>query len=291
MDNKNYDQTIYERPSVTVDSLVFTVVNEESNNYRKLPKKIFKVLLIKRKHQPFKDYWAIPGGFINMDENLDDAAIRELKEETNIDDIYLEQLYTYGDCGRDPRTRVISCCYMALVDSSNFDVKANDDAKDARWFAIDYKLINTNKQTTENGYINRKTYRLTLQEEETLVALIEVIVKVEGRNTSVKRVIKESGKLAFDHALAISYGIERLRNKIEYTDIVFSLMPEKFTLTELQQVYEIILDKELLKANFRRKIADMVLETNDYTKDKGHRPSKLYRYNPNWVDEHSERRN
>ena len=180
---------------------------------------------------------------------------------------------------------------MALADSSKFEVKANDDAKDAKWFAIEYKLINTDKQNTKNGYINRKIYQLSLTEDETIEALIEVIVTVEGRNTSVKKVIKESGKLAFDHALAISYGIERLRNKIEYTDIVFSLMPEKFTLTELQQVYEVILDKQLLKANFRRKIADMVIETNDYTKDKGHRPSKLYRYNPNWVDEHSERRN
>lgn len=281
----------YEKPSVTVDSLVYTVVNLENDNYRKLPKKAFKVLLIKRKQNPYKDYWAIPGGFVDIDENLEDAARRELKEETNIDNIYMEQLYTYGDVGRDPRSRVISCCYMSLVDSSNFKVKASDDAKDARWFKIQYKLIREDKKVLENGYINKKTYQLLLEDEEALEALIDVTIEVQGRNTKIKREINKVDKIAFDHALAISYGIERLRNKIEYTDIAFNLMPESFTLTELQQVYEVILDKELLKANFRRKIADMVVETNSYTKDKGHRPSKLYRFNPNWIDLNIEKRN
>ncbi|QVK17436.1 NUDIX hydrolase [Mycoplasmatota bacterium] len=289
---KNYDVTKYARPSVTVDTLVYTVTKEESSNYRKLPRKVFKVLLINRKQHPFKDNWAIPGGFVNMDENLEDAAKRELKEETNIDNIYLEQLYTYGDVGRDPRTRVISCCYMSLVDSSNFNVKASDDALDARWFEIQYKLKEEQKNISNKGYIKRKTYQLTLINNDIeLDALINVIIEAQGSNVSIKREIVSSNKIAFDHGLAISYGIERLRNKIEYTDIVFNLMPEEFTLTELQQVYEVILDKELLKANFRRKIADMVIETNNYRKDKGHRPSKLYRYNPNWVDLHIERRN
>ncbi len=282
----------YEKPSVTVDTLVYTVMNEEIPNYRKLPKKVFKVLLIKRKQQPFKDYWAIPGGFVNMDEDLETAAKRELKEETNIDNIYLEQLYTYGDVLRDPRDRVISCCYMSLVDSTNFNIKASDDAKEARWFEIQYKLIEEQKNINNTGYIKRKTYQLILTDKELrLDAKVSVIIEAIGRNVSIKRELVESNLIAFDHALAISYGIERLRNKIEYTDIVFNLMPEEFTLTELQQVYEIILDTELLKANFRRKIADMVIETNSYTKDKGHRPSKLYRFNPNWIDLHIERRN
>jgi hypothetical protein len=94
----------------------------------------------------------------------------------------------------------------------------------------------------------------------------------------------ESHGIAFDHAKIIAYGIERLRSKVEYTDIAFNLMPKRFTLTELQQVYEVILDKELLKANFRRKIAAMVTETNEYTRDAGHRPSKLFRFNPNWTN-------
>lgn len=289
---ENYDASKYDRPSVTVDTLVYTVMKEEISNYRKLPKKVFKVLLINRKQHPFKDTWAIPGGFVNMDENLEEAAKRELKEETNIDNIYLEQLYTYGDVGRDPRTRVISCCYMSLVDSSCFNVVASDDALDARWFEIQYNLIEEQKNINSNGYIKRKTYQLTLINQEIVLdAVINVIIEAKGSNISIKREIVSSNKIAFDHGLVITYGIERLRNKIEYTDIVFNLMPEVFTLTELQQVYEVILDRELLKANFRRKIADMVIETNSYTKDKGHRPSKLYRYNPNWVDLHIERRN
>ncbi len=279
---KNYDPSKYDRPSVTVDTLVYTVINKENSNYRKLPEKVFKVLLIKRKKHPFKDYWAIPGGFIYMDENLEDAARRELKEETNIEDIYLEQLYTYGDVGRDPRTRVISCCYMSLIDSMQFEVKASDDAKDAKWFEIKYKLIDEEKKKKDNGYRKKKIYQLNLVcEEIVLETTLHVMIEAHGRNTSVKRKIVSTHLIAFDHALAISYGIERLRNKIEYTDIVFNLMPEEFTLTELQQVYEVILDKKLLKANFRRKVSDMVIETNAYTKDKGHRPSKLYRFNPN----------
>ncbi|GAE87969.1 Nudix-related transcriptional regulator NrtR [Acetivibrio straminisolvens JCM 21531] len=121
-------------------------------------------------------------------------------------------------------------------------------------------------------------------EEENLSAVIKTVKTVEGKISRVEREIVESNGIAFDHAKIIQYAIERLRNKIEYTDIAFNLMPARFTLTELQQVYEVILDKELLKANFRRKIADMVIETNEYTKDAGHRPSKLFKFNPNWND-------
>jgi len=289
---KEYEPSKYERPSVTVDVLVYTVMNEVTHNYRKLPKKVLKVLLIKRKNHPFKDCWAIPGGFVGMNESLEEAALRELKEETNIDNIYIEQLYTYGDVHRDPRTRVISCCYMSLVDSTKFNIQASDDAKEARWFAIEYKLIAEHKNINDDGYTKTKTYKLTLKVEDlVLEAIINTIITSKGRHVAMKREIVSSKHIAFDHALAISYGIERLRNKIEYTDIVFNLMPEEFTLTELQQVYEVILDTELLKANFRRKIQDMVQETNNYTRDKGHRPSKLYRFNPHWIDLHIERRN
>jgi len=112
--------------------------------------------------------------------------------------------------------------------------------------------------------------------------MVKITKTVEGRVTRVQREIVESNGIAFDHAKIIEYGIERLRNKIMYTDIAFNLMPELFTLTELQKVYEIILDKKLLKANFRRKIAPMVIETDEYTKDAGHRPSKLFKFNSGW---------
>ena len=278
-----YDASKFERPSVTVDMLVFTVTDEEKENYRKLPKKVLRLLMIKRGDHPFIGQWALPGGFVNMNESLDEAALRELKEETNIDNIYMEQLYTWGDVDRDPRTRVISASYMSLVDSSTLDIKASDDADDAKWFTVSCKMYQEQKTVTENGYVLQRWFKLTLSnDDDELYAIVKTEKTMEGKIASIKREIVQSHGIAFDHAKVIQYGIERLRNKIEYTDIAFNLMPSRFTLTELQQVYEIILDTELLKANFRRKIADMVVETNEYTKDAGHRPSKLFRFNPDW---------
>jgi len=279
-----YDASRYERPSVTVDILVFTVTEGEKENYRKLSEKELRILLIKRGEHPFLGKWALPGGFVKMDESLDEAAIRELKEETNIDNIYMEQLYTWGDVGRDPRTRVISTAYMSLADSSTLNIKASDDADDAKWFTVSAKTFQEQKDVTENGYIIRQMIKLKLTgDEEELSAIIRKVKTVDGKVTRIAREIVESEGLAFDHAKIIEYGLERLRNKIEYTDIAFNLMPELFTLTELQQVYEVILGKELLKANFRRKIAGMVVETNKYSRESGHRPSKLFRFNPNWI--------
>lgn len=276
-----YDGNKYEKPSVTVDMLVFTVTKEEKKNYRKLPEKVLRLLMIKRGDHPYMGKWALPGGFVNMNENLDTAALRELKEETNIDNIYIEQLYTWGDVGRDPRTRIISASYMSLVDSSTLEVKASDDADDAKWFTVSCKLYQEQKTLTEKGYVMQRMFKLKLtNDEDELSAIIKTTKTVEGKRTSLESEIIESEGIAFDHAKIIEYGIERLRTKIEYTDIAFNLMPELFTLTELQQVYEVILGEELLKANFRRKTADMVIETNEYTKDAGHRPSKLFRFNP-----------
>jgi ADP-ribose pyrophosphatase YjhB (NUDIX family) len=280
-----YDASKFERPSVTVDMLVFTVTDKEKKNYRKLPEKVLRLLMIKRGDHPYIGQWALPGGFVQMDESLDEAALRELKEETNIDNLYMEQLYTWGDVGRDPRTRVISTSYMSLADSSTLDIKASDDADDAKWFTVSCKLYQEQKTVTEKGYVLQRLFKLSLSNDENnLSATVKIIKTVEGKVTKVEREVVETNGIAFDHAKVIEYAIERLRSKIEYTDIAFNLMPELFTLTELQQVYEVILDTELLKANFRRKTADMVIETNEYTKDAGHRPSKLFRFNPNWTN-------
>ena len=274
---ERYDSSIYEKPSVTVDTLLFTIMNEKVDNYRKLDEKKLSILLVKRKDHPFKDKWAIPGGFVGIDESLDDACKRELKEETNVDNVYLEQLYTYGDVKRDPRMRVISSAYLALVDSSNLKVKAGDDASEAKWFSIDYILLSQTKNMEENKII--KIYRLILKNEN-IVLNNEIKCTYFYKNRAVEKSVEIiKSEMAFDHAKIISYGIERLRNKIEYTDIAFNLMGDYFTLSELQQVYEIILGKELLKANFRRKIADYVVETNKYSDKKGgYRPSKLFKY-------------
>ncbi len=280
---KAYDAGKYERPSVTVDMLLFAVMNKEKESYRKLPEKVLKLLMIKRGDHPFMGCWALPGGFADVRESLDQAAQRELKEETNIENIYMEQLYTWGDVERDPRTRVIGCSYMALVDESILDVRAGDDAEAAEWFTVKTRLVEQQKAVTAEGYILQEWVDLTLRgREDVLTACIKITKQVAGNVTRTDRELVASNGIAFDHARIIEYGIERLRNKIQYTDIAFNLMPERFTLTELQQVYEVIMDKPLLKANFRRKIAGMVSETGDYTRDAGHRPSKLYRYNTGW---------
>ena len=280
---KTYDSSKFEKPSVTVDVLIFTILNEKSLNYRKLDEKKLSLLLIKRGGHPCKDKWAIPGGFVNMNESLEEGAKRELKEETNVENVYLEQLYTYGDVNRDPRTRVISSVYMALVNSDKIDIQAGDDASDARWFSVDYKLISRTFNKENKETIDR--YKITLTSGDvTIISEIENIeTYVNGHKERQTKII-DNGDLAFDHCKIISYGIERLRNKIEYTDIAFNLMNEYFTLSELQQVYEIILDKELLKANFRRKINEMVIETNKYDEKKGgYRPSKLFKFNYEFI--------
>lgn len=280
---QNYDITKYDRPSMTVDILLLTVSDQESESYRKLPEKSLKVMLIKRKEHPFIGQWALPGGFIQIDENIEDAAYRELQEETNVDNVYLEQLYTYGDIGRDPRGRIVSTFYMSLVNSKEIKMKAGSDAEDVKWFEVDYKLTKEEREIKEDGFIENNYYEIRLTNGETILSSTVIVSRhIKGKLVSYKRKILSSDGIAFDHGQIIQYGIERLRNKIEYTDIVFNLMPELFTLTELQKVYEEILDKKLLKANFRRKTAHMVTETDKSTSDFGHRPSKLYKFNPRW---------
>ncbi|MHA6531988.1 NUDIX hydrolase [Paenibacillus sp. BAC0078] len=279
---EKYNPGMYERPSVTVDMLIFTVMEQEQNNYRKLSEKSLQLLLIQRGEHPYLGQWALPGGFVSVDESLEDAARRELFTETNIDNIYMEQLYTWGEVQRDPRMRVISSAYMALVDRTALNVRAGDDADAADWFKVAYDVLETSRGEQANGYKQEQQIRITLTNESTtLTGVVKITEIVQGHVRRVEREITENDGFAFDHLKMIQYAIERLRGKVEYTDIIFNLMPPLFTLSELQRVYEIILGKELLAAAFRRKIAGSVTETEEFTKDAGHRPSKLYRYNMN----------
>jgi len=199
-----YDAGRYERPSVTVDMLIFSIMDEM--------KKELKILMVKRGDHPYLGYWALPGGFVNMDESLDAAALRELKEETGIEDIYMEQLYTWGDVDRDPRTRVIGCSYMAIVDSSKLTVKAGDDAEDAAWFKVECSSIDQKKP------INN--VRLVLSNDrDTLEAIIKVDRTFDGNTVRVSRELSESRGIAFDHGKIIEYAVESIRNRLEYTDI------------------------------------------------------------------------
>lgn len=265
---KDYDPNKFDRLSLTTDILIFSVSDGVQENYRKLNRKYFSVLLVKRDNYPFKDKWCLPGGFVKIDEDIEDAAKRILKEEANISDIYIEQLYTYGDPKRDPRTRVISTSYMALIDKNKLKY---DISKNASWFNVivleDEKFIDV---TLDNG-------------NETIKYKIKKTLK-EKTTDRFKYEVVQNDKLAFDHALVITSGISRLKNKIEYTDIVFNMMPEYFTLGELQQVYEVILGKKLLDPAFRRIIANKVEKTNKMKTGEGHRPSALFRYKKISVD-------
>ncbi|WP_020619117.1 NUDIX hydrolase [Paenibacillus daejeonensis] len=268
----------YERPSVAADMVIFTVMEREQDNYRKLSGKELRVLLIQRGGHPYLGAWALPGGFVRPYETTEQAAQRELQEETGVDQVYLEQLYTFSDLGRDPRTWVMSCAYMALIDSTKVKLQAGDDAAEAAWFRFSYRLLRESKEMLEDGYVQTHQYELTLEgESTTLSAVVERRRTVTGEATSSTFAILSNEGLAFDHAKILAYAIERLRGKIDYTDLALHLMPRLFTLTELQQVYEVILDKELLKAAFRRKVGHLVEKTDHYTEHGGHRPSRLYR--------------
>ena len=199
---------------VTADIVIFTIQSGE-----------LRVLLVKRAGPPFQGQFAIPGGFVHDGESLEEAALRELREETGVADVYLEQLYSFGDVDRDPRGRVITVAYFALI-SAGHSLKAGTDAAEATWWAFD---------------------RLP--------------------------------HLAFDHRKILEYALERLRNKLEYTTVGFQLLPEKFTMTELQEVYEAILGKKLDKRNFRRKLAllKILKPLREYRRG-GQRPAQLHKF-------------
>ena len=260
---KNYNPDEFEKLSMTADILIFSVSNEEVDNYRKTDKKKMSILLVKRDNYPFKDKWCLPGGFIDINEDLDDAPKRILKRETNVENIYLEQLYTFGSVKRDPRMRVISTSYIALIDKNKLN---NNLSSNASWFDITLYEENNNivDITLTNG-------------TDIIFFKIEKILREQTTDRYSFKILKNDS-LAFDHPLVILSGIERLKNKIEYTDIVFNMMPEYFTLGELQQVYEVILGKKLLDPAFRRIIASKVEKTKKMKTGGGHRPSYLFRY-------------
>ncbi len=260
---KDYDSSQFEKLSMTADILIFSVSNEEVDNYRKTDKKKMSILLVKRDNYPFKDKWCLPGGFVDINEDLDEAPKRILKRETNVDNIYLEQLYTFGSVDRDPRMRVVSTSYIALVDKNRLN---NSLSENASWFDITlYEEKNNIVDITLNNGIT------------TISFSIEKVLREKTTDRYSFKILKNKS-LAFDHPKVILSGLERLKNKIEYTDIVFNMMPEYFSLGELQQVYEVILGKKLLDPAFRRIIASRVEKTTKMKTGGGHRPSYLFRY-------------
>lgn len=204
------------RPALTVDCVVFAFDAES-----------LKLLLVQRGRPPYAGKWALPGGFVEVGEELEAAAMRELKEETGVDNLYLEQLYTFGDPTRDPREHVVSVAYYALVKLSDHRIRASTDARDAAWVPV-------------------------------------------GR----------ARRLAFDHDGIVATALQRLKGKLRYQPIGFELLPRKFTLTQLQQLYETVLERKLDKRNFRRKILSMglIVELDESQRDVAHRAARLYRF-------------
>ena len=260
-----YDSSAFEKLSMTTDILILSISDEEQANYRKTSKKHMSVLLVKRDDYPFKDKWCLPGGFLDIKEDLEDCPRRILAKETNLHDIYLEQLYTYGSVNRDPRMRIVSTSYMALVDKNRLKDKLSENAS---WFNVNYFDEEDNVLVQLDNGKEHLSFKIkkTLREQTTDRYSFE---------------IEENNDVAFDHPLVIWAGIERLKNKVSYTDVVFNMMPELFALGDLQQVYEVILNKKLLDPAFRRIIADKVEKTEFTKTGGGHRPSALFRYKKN----------
>jgi 8-oxo-dGTP diphosphatase len=206
----------YPRPALTVDCVVFGF--DETD---------LKVLLIERGLEPFKGRWALPGGFVRVEEPIDAAARRELEEETGLKNVFLEQLYTFGDVNRDPRERVVSVAHYALVKLGDHKVKAATDASDARWFPV-----------------------------------------------------SKLPPLAFDHAQILKTALARLQAKVRYEPIGFELLPQKFTLSQLQHLYEAVLGTTLDKRNFRKKVLglDLLVPLKEQQMTGRHRPAQLFRF-------------
>jgi 8-oxo-dGTP diphosphatase len=206
----------YPRAALTVDCVVFGLDEQD-----------LKVMLIQRGLPPFEGKWALPGGFVRLQETLDEAARRELQEETGLSKIFLEQLYTFSDVDRDPRERVVSVAYYALVNLRDHQVHAATDARDAGWFGV-----------------------------------------------------HDVPSLAFDHASILQMALDRLRGKLRYQPVGFELLPRKFTLSELQHLYELVLERTLDKRNFRKRVLamDLLEETDEVQQDVAHRAARLYRF-------------
>ena len=275
---KDYDSNKFDKPSVTNDLIIFTTENMEEENIRKVPRKGMQVLLVKRDEYPEKGKWAIPGGFVHINESLEDGATRKLKEETGMDNVYMEQLYTFGETNRDSRTRVISIGNIALISKENINYNKSNKNMESMWFWINKKILN--KVNSEDYIIN--IYELILISEDGNIEIkYEITEKIEKnilkRKNEIYNNILGKDELAFDHYKILDYAIDRIRNKVEYTPIALNLLPRLFTVKELQNVYEAIMGREIL--NFRRKMGDMIIETDEIIEGKPFRPAKMFKYN------------
>lgn len=258
-----YSLEDYERPSIATDIAAFSLRTLKSNAYRMSPELSLCVLLIKRGEHPFRDHWALPGGFLRRGETIDACAFRELKEETNLDPVSMLWVDSFSEPDRDPRGWIISHAYASVISEEDAKVVGGSDAADARWFAVRFT-------EARNG-----EFLLELRNGEILLtAWLKTVATATART---RYTVVQNDGLAFDHAAILAGAMDVLRKEGENMETVFSFLPETFTLNSLQRVQETLLGISLLTANFRRKIADLVEETDQYTEGAGHRPARLYR--------------
>lgn len=279
-----YDITKYERPSVTTDMAIFSIMEDgERDNFRKLPQKALKLLLVKRATYPYKDCWALPGGFCRPNEDVYDTAKRKLFEETNVQNAYLSLAGVFGDVRRDPRGWIISNTFLALVDGEVCDVHPGNDVREAKWFSVKLTQTGEEKKVEADAVRVETEYELCLENEEANIKLCSKIKEYKqfiAYHETVRYEITESDRMAFDHVKLILHTLLSLRKNLKNDfKIGFDLMPESFTLTQLQTAFELILDQKLLTANFRRKVNDYVIETEQTIEGAGHRPAKLFKRN------------
>lgn len=286
---KTYDITAFDRPSVTTDVAAFAVMDElaaqapSDRNYRKDPVRELQLLLVKRGGYPFKGKWALPGGFSKKQESTHETALRELEEETGVGDAYLRPFGVFGKPDRDPRGWIISHGYLALIDGGKYRLHAGADAWEAAWFRLSVECEETSKKSKNGMTVVERIYTLHFYQAERDLkfdAKVCESMRFSELHGNMDYEVVDMGELAFDHAEIILNAWQCLRSEAEGSGkIVFDLMPERFTLNALQQAFELVLGRKLLVANFRRKIAPLVIETEEEITGVGHRPAKLYRRN------------
>jgi ADP-ribose pyrophosphatase YjhB (NUDIX family) len=263
-----YNINKYERPSVTTDIAAFMIRSEESDNYKRDSENRLSILLVKRGVHPFMDCWALPGGFLKPNETVEECALREITEETNVVPVAILPVGVFSEPGRDPRGWIISNAFFSVITEESVKQVGGDDAADAQWFDVSFEKDNDGD------------YRLSLSlREDTASDSIHLDAVLTKERTKLGKsifLIKNSGGLAFDHARIIAEAVCLLRKYARDFNTIFDFLPEKFTLNEVQKVQETILDISILPANFRRKINDYVIETDEYTQGAGHRPARLF---------------
>lgn len=260
-----YDETLYRRPSNTVDMILMTISDGS-----------LKILLVKRGDHPFIHDWALPGGFINFDEDMEMAVQRELAEETNItDNTYFKQLYTFGNADRDPRTRIITTAYLSMTPEENIrNTAAGDDAAETGWFTISKITENTD----DSG--RKSVLRMDLDEKD-IHMIYDVNDSVRSNYVETRSSLNpaSNAKLACDHIKAINMAMDQIQHRAASTGILFNMLPEEFTLRQAQTVYEAIIGRKTDTGNFRRDIKKMLKPTGRKCATGG-KAAELYRFNP-----------